>query len=175
MTIRLLLTVWSIRLALLLWALAVIARLHCVGRSLRERDGCWRVVRVMWVTGCLLAVLHVIAVFGYVMHWSHQAAIADTAQRTRQVIGIAFGGGVYFNYLFLFVWTCDATWWCVWPDRYLRRSWLWDLLAIGYLGFIAFNAAVVFESGIIRWLGLLAACVMAAAGCRALVVRNRVR
>lgn len=58
---------------------------------------------------------------------------------------------------------------------YLGRSWLWDLFVIGYLWFMAFNAAVVFESGMIRWLGLLATLVMAATGFRALVATKRVR
>ena len=175
MTVRLLLTVWSIRLALLLFSLAVIARLCRVGRKVSENGGGWKEIRAIWVTGCLLAVVHVLAVFGYVMNWSHQAAIEDTTQRTRQLIGLSFGGGVYFNYAFLLIWICDAMWWCRWPDHYLRRSLSWDVLVIGYLWFIAFNSAVVFESGVIRWLGLAASVAIAAAGCRVLVARKRLR
>ncbi len=174
MTLKLLLTVWTIRLALLLLALAVIARLRGVGRSGSREDGGWKGVRMIWVTGCLLALMHVFAVFGYLLHWSHQAAIDDTAHRTRQMIGISFGGGVYFNYAFLLVWSGDAAWWCGWPDRYLRRSRLWDLLVIGYLWFIAFNATVVFESGMMRWLGALATLVMTMVGFQALVARKSV-
>ena len=173
MTIKIVLTVWSIRLALLLFSLAVIGRLLRLGRLATQ--GGWKTIRAIWVTACLLAVLHVVAVFGYVMNWSHQAAIEDTARRTQQMIGVTFGGGVYFNYMFLLVWTCDAMWWCGWPDRYLRRSQLWDALVIGYLWFIAFNAAVVFESGAIRWLGLLATLVMATVGMGATVARKRIR
>lgn len=174
MIIELFLTIWSIRLALLLFSLAVIVRLCLVGRNVLM-GSVWRAVRVMWVTGCLLAIVHVFAVFGYVMNWSHQAATEDTARRTQQVIGMSFGWGVYFNYAFLLVWTCDATWWCGWPDRYRRRSRLWDFVVIGYLLFIAFNAAVVFETGAIRWVGLLATFAMAVTGSRALAARKRLR
>jgi len=171
---RLLLTVWSIRLALLLLSLAVFARLCGVGAKVSDH-GDWKAVRAIWVLGCLFALLHGFAVFGYVMHWSHQAALEDTMQRTRQLMGVPFGGGVYFNYAFWVIWTIDATWWCGWPDRYLRRSRSWDFLVIGYLWFIAFNATVVFESGVIRWLGLAATIVIAAAGCRVLLARKQLR
>ena len=174
MTMRLLLTVWSIRLALLLFSLAVIARLGGFVRNESDRRG-WKAIRAIWVVACLLALLHGLAVFGYVMHWSHQEAVEDTIQRTRQLIGVPFGGGVYFNYAFWVIWTMDAAWWCGWPDRYLRRSRWWDLLVIGYLWFIAFNATVVFESGVIRWLGLAATIVIAAAACRVLVARKQLR
>lgn len=174
MTIERVLTVWTIRLALLLLSLAVIARLRGAGRDGSGGSGGWKGVRVIWVTGCLLALVHVFAVFGYQLHWSHQAAIDDTADRTRQLTGIPFGGGVYFNYVFLLVWSGDAAWWCGWPDRYLRRSRLWDLLGIGYLWFIAFNATVVFESGTVRWLGALATLVMAMVGFQALAARKSV-
>ena len=170
---RLLLTVWSIRLALLLFSLGVVARLSGIGNQVSDRG--WKAVRAMWVIGCLLALLHGLAVFGYLMQWSHQVAIEDTILRTRQLLGVGFGGGVYFNYAFWLVWTCDATWWCVWPDRYLRRSRSWDFLVIGYLWFIAFNATVVFEPGVIRWLGLVATVVMAGTGYRALFARKRLR
>jgi hypothetical protein len=95
--------------------------------------------------------------------------------RVRQLIGVSFGGGVYFNHVFLLVWIFDATWWCGWPDHYLRRARLWDALVIGYLWFIALNATVVFESGMIRWLGLLGTLVMVVAGIRAMSARKRLR
>jgi len=174
MTLEHLITVWSIRLALLLFFVVVAARWRLASRGAGSGRG-WRVLRLMWVAGCLLALLHVLAIFGYVMDWSHQAAIADTARRTQRAIGVAFGGGVYFNYAFLLAWVCDAAWWCGWPERYLRRAWLWELLVIGYLWFIAFNAAVVFETGIMRWLGLLATLALAGSAFLASAAWNRIR
>jgi len=165
MMLEYVLTVWSIRLSLLLFALVVFLRL-CEFMCLCERGGTahsggtWRSVRAAWVAGCLFAVLHVVAVFAYVMDWNHQAAVNDTARKTQQLIGVSFGGGVYFNYAFLLVWVFDAGWWCVWPAYYRRRAWLWDVSLIGYLWFIAFNATVIFESGITRWLGLLVTLAM---------------
>ncbi len=167
-----LLTIWSIRLALLLFAMAVIARPRRRGRAVVRGLG-WRVPRALWVAGLLLSVVHVIAVFGYLMDWSHQAALDDTARKTRRLVGVSFAGGVYFNYVFLAVWMGDAVWWCGWPARYLRRAWLWDALVIGYLGFIAFNATVIFESGVIRWLGLVAALAVVWAEFRQMSAGNR--
>ena len=175
MTIKFLLTVWSIRLSLLLFATSVVLRARGAGQAGLGGSGTWKVSRAVWIAACLLAVVHVLSVYGYLMNWSHQASVADTARRTQERIGVSFGGGVYFNHLFLLIWTSDAAWWCGWPDRYLRRSVAWDVLVIGYLWFIAFNAAVVFETGATRWVGLFATAAMLAAGWMALVARKRVR
>ena len=174
MTVEFILTVWAIRVALLLLALAVVARWCDLAGRPSQGLG-WRRVRAIWVVGCLFAWLHVLAVFGFVMNWSHQNAIEDTARRTQQQIGVSFGEGVYFNYAFLLVWSCDAAWWCGWADHYRRRAWLWDALVIGYLGFIAFNATVVFESGLTRWVGLAATLALIVTGYQSLVARKRIR
>jgi hypothetical protein len=64
------------------------------------------------------------------------------------------GAGVYFNYLFVALWLLDVAWWWLCPAGYLARpAWLGIALQ-GYLFFIAFNGAVVFASGPIRWVGL---------------------
>lgn len=177
MTIELLMTVWSIRVALLLFALSVVVRWAGHLRWSEAGNG-WRewvcnAARTAWAAGCLLAVLHVVAVFGYQMNWSHRAAFEHTARQTQQSLGLAFGGGVYFNYVFLAIWVADAAWWCGWPIHYRQRPLGWDWGVIGYLWIIAFNATVVFESGATRWVGLLASLVMAATGFGATISRKR--
>jgi len=173
MTLELLTTIWSIRLGLLLLAVVVVFRCHLAARPQPAGGRVWQALRLLWIAGSLLTIVHVVAVFGFVMRWSHQLAIEDTARQTEALIGVSFGGGVYFNYAFLLVWICDAVWWYGWPNAYLRRNRLWDVLVIGYLWFIAFNAAVVFEVGTMRWLGLLATGAIAVVGFQA-VVRKRI-
>ena len=85
------------------------------------------------------------------------------------------GGGLYVNYVFTLVWIGDVLWW--WAEAWrnpqplspraatIRR---WTKGAIhAFLGFIAFNATVVFATGFSRWFGI-AACVLLAlvAGCQ---------
>ncbi len=167
MSLQALLTVWSIRGALVLLGVALVVRCAIRRRDLAGRGG--SAVRVIWVLGCLLAILHVIGVFGYLMHWSHQAALDDTGMKTEQLIGVRFEGGVYFNYLFLLLWGLDAAWWCLLPEVYLQRARLWEVSLIGYLWFIAFNATVVFESGPVRWAGVLVTLLMIAVGIRTIL------
>jgi hypothetical protein len=72
------------------------------------------------------------------------------------LIGIEFGVGLYFNYLFMLVWAIDLIW--IWlanselADRYrwLRLTW------IAYLIFIAFNGVAVFKDGWMRVGGIAA-------------------
>ncbi|MEM9702861.1 MAG: hypothetical protein AAF907_10520, partial [Planctomycetota bacterium] len=52
------------------------------------------------------------------------------------------------------VWTGDAVWRLVRPADYLDRSAALDRTIVGFLGFIAFNGAVVFADGPTRWIGL---------------------
>jgi hypothetical protein len=112
----------------------------------------------VWTLAFLLCVGHVLAAFHLVHHWSHSAAYRDTAEQTRQLLGVAYGAGVYFNYAFLFVWAVDVGWtWAAGsvPNRPL--PW-WIRLGRWYLLFIAFNGAVVFASGAWRWVGAAVTC-----------------
>ena len=93
--------------------------------------------------GLILAIVHTILSFAIVHDWSHSDAVNVTARQTAAIYGVAFGGGVYVNYLFLATWLGDALWW--------RRSGpaqgpiLWLIRAF-YLVIIG-NAAIVFASG----------------------------
>lgn len=85
----------------------------------------------------------------------------STARETEQLIGMAFGEGFYFNYLFLLVWIADVLIWWLRPERYeTRPPWL-KYGTHAYLFFIAFNGAVIFESGVTRIGGILAVVIFA--------------
>ena len=136
----------SVRLALLCYAATV------AGRLLGFRG---RKIRFLWTVGCLLFIVHVAAAFHYVHHWSHQAAVRTTATETRQLLGVAFGEGLWFSYVFVLLWLADAVWWWSSATSYLQRPRWLNLALHGYLLFIAFNGAVIFEAGPTRLFGLL--------------------
>jgi len=131
-------TRWTIWIALALYVAALGAR---PAPRLRQ----WA-----WTLGCLFYLAHVAAAFHFYHHWSHAAAYQHTARRTAEVMGLDWGGGLYWNYAFTLVWLGDVIWtWfgLRWPP--------WAGAAVpGFLAFMAFNATVVFGTGPIRWLGL---------------------
>lgn len=148
-----LLTSWTIRLALVGYAAVLAWRVSDSSSSLAASRR-WRWV---WTLSCLCFLLHVISAFHFYHHWSHAHAIADTAEQTEKLMGLAFGEGLYFSYLFLIVWVADVVWWW-WNESSYRNRPRWLGVAIQlYLLFIAFNGAIVFKSGVIRYAGLAAA------------------
>ena len=65
------------------------------------------------------------------------------------------GEGIYMSYLFAILWAADAIWWWTRPEHFARRSPWIDRSMHGFMLFMVFNGMVVFESGPIRWAGLL--------------------
>ena len=149
-------TLNTVRIALVCYAIVVGFLLaECRGRR-------WRILlRPMWTIGCIAIVAHVVAAFHYTHHWSQQDAIQSTARKTEQLIGWAFGEGLYFNYLFLLVWIADVLFWWLRPERYETRPACLEYGIHGYLFFIAFNGAVIFESGVTRIGGIVAIVIFA--------------
>jgi hypothetical protein len=154
-----LLTRWTVRLALACYVACLAgwlaAPVGMPGRSLRLA-GPW-----LWTAGCLLFLLHVASAFHFYHHWSHAAAWESTAAETDALLGIRFGEGIYFSYAFALFWAADVLW--MWAGR----VWIADMpgsgvrMAVqGYLLFIAFNGAIVFEAGPTRWAGLAACLVL---------------
>ena len=85
-----------------------------------------------------------------------ESAIESTARQTQKLVGSEFGEGLYFNSLFLLVWTADVLFWWINPERYETRP-AWVEYGIhGFLFFIAINGAVIFESGVTRIGGTVA-------------------
>jgi hypothetical protein len=141
-----LLTRWTVRYAVAFYV-----------ASLATRGFAPKSSRIAWTVGCLAYLLHVAAAFAYYHDWSHDQAYTFTAQQTNDVVGIDWGGGLYVNYWFTLVWIGDATWWWLNAESYRHRPRWLDASIHGFLGFIVFNATVVFATGFSRWFGI-AAC-----------------
>ncbi|QEG38763.1 hypothetical protein [Roseimaritima ulvae] len=128
---------------------------------LRAYKGCFpanrwvRCERGTYAAGGVLMVVHVLVAYGFFHGWSHAAALAHTAEQTRQTVGWAFAGGLYFNFLFVGVYLTDIGWRARvggWEQRtprvmaYTMDSFLW---------FIVVMSTVVFESGAVRWFAVM--------------------
>jgi len=144
---------WSVRAALLCYVVVVAYLL------LRKQPS--RVVDAIWTAGCVLFCGHVIAALHYYHHWSHAHAFKDTAVQTEALLGLRFGYGIYFSYLFTLLWVVDV--YSIWTSKAWRASRRWLLMTHGYLFFIAVNGAIIFHTGVTRWFGITA-CVLLA-GC----------
>ncbi len=143
------LTLWTIRLSLAAYALWLAMRLLPRDRLPTGR----RVMASRWLytIACALFLAHVACAFQFYHHWSHRSALDDTARQTEEMLGVAFGEGIYFSYLFLVLWVADVAWMWLWPQH--RPAWLTGALQL-YLAFIALNGAIVFEAGVTRWVGI---------------------
>jgi hypothetical protein len=110
--------------------------------------------RALWTAACILLWIHVACAFQFAHHWSHAEAYAHTARQTDEVVGLDWGGGTYFNYLLMVLWAGDAAWWWLAPRSFRARPPIIGGILRGFVAFMAFNAAVVFVSGPLRWVAL---------------------
>ncbi len=124
------------------------------------------VSRWLYTAACAFFLAHVACAFHFYHGWSHQAALDDTAQQTEEMLGFAFGEGIYFSYLFTLLWVVDIVWLWLWPRQ--RMGWLTAAVQL-YMAFIALNGAVVFESGVTRWVGIPVAMLLGVLAIRRLV------
>lgn len=167
-------TLWTIRAAL---ACAFVAALLVMVNPSRERHA--RLPLLLWTVACGLFLGHVAAAFHYYHNWTHALAVQDTAQRTADLIGWRFGGGVYFNYLFGVLWLCDVL--LLWHRKLQRGASTREIssspkgaspdseatvhpLRIAWIVFFLFmvvNGAIVFVSGPVRWIAAAALLVLA--------------
>jgi len=175
------LTRWTIRLALACYVAYLAGWL-----TIRRED--WpRISRWVWTLGCVLFVAHVACAFHFFHHWSHQVAWQTTAEETERLLGVAFGNGLYGSYLFLAAWVLDVVWLWTAPlaggspqsaapsvaisvplaGRSRGQTPWWRVLVHIFLLFIAFNGAIVFESGPTRWAGIVAVVLLAILAGRA--------
>ena len=115
------------------------------------------------LAGLVACVVHILVAMADRHGWSHQAAVLDTARQTAEVFGVAWGGGVYVNYLFLAMWLADLIRWRTDPRRHLQQpQWARWALRTFYL-VIVFNAAVVFAAPDRRLAGLVVTAALLAA------------
>jgi hypothetical protein len=137
----------------------------------RARLQCW-----LWTTGWALLVVHTAAAFQFVHHWSHAAAVASTARQTEELLGVTFGGGVWFNYAAIVVWGADVAFW--WrrkqnPGVSETPQVLWSVTVQAYLAMMVVSATVVF--GPRFWWIIAAAFAAGIAVARASASRERQR
>lgn len=154
-----LLTLWTIRLALVLYTWVLVGLLTV---SPAQRPA----LRFVWAASVGLFLIHVALAFHFYHGWSHARAFAHTASETERLMGVRFGYGIYFNHLFAVVWLWDAIDWLRRPTRYKACNPKLHLVVHSYLFFIAFNGAVIFEDGPVRWIGIAASLVIATLAIR---------
>ena len=82
--------------------------------------------------------------------WTSRAALIDTARRTAAVTGVAWGGGIFVNYLFLAVWLADGLWWWAAPVAYHRRPVVLERARLALFVFMFLNGAIVFAGNAAR-------------------------
>ena len=87
-------TIWTVRLATLLYVAAL--AIWVTANSPRGR----KIARLGWTAACLCYLAHVYGAFAFMHGWSHASAYLETARQTQELFGLAWGGGIYFNYLF---------------------------------------------------------------------------
>ena len=149
-------TRWTVRLAMMLYVGSLAMR-----GAPQQRRCWWDWSGYLWTAGCLAYLLHVICAFAFYHHWSHTDAYETTAKRTAETVGLHSGMGLYANYVFTLVWVADVCWWWLRNEQYALRSKVIAGAIQGFLGFMAFNATVVFATGFSRWLGV-AGCLLLA-------------
>src|SRR5262245_58014595 len=110
------LTRWSVRAALACYLLALALRAHAYEKPVWIAGA-----RLAWTGGFLMFLVHVACAFHSYHDWSHRAAYEATARDTQEVVGLAWGGGLYANYAFAFVWGMDVLWWWLQPTGYRAR------------------------------------------------------
>lgn len=138
-------------MALGCYALAAIAFLFS-----NERTPWLRWARWAWTAGGLIFLAHVFCAFNFYHGWSHTAAYRETARQTGETMGWGWGGGLFISYGFTAAWVLDVIcWWRQGLESYARRP--KNLMRVwhGFFFFIVFSGTVIFETGVVRWLGLL--------------------
>jgi hypothetical protein len=110
--------------------------------------------RLVWTFACVSLLAHVACAFHFYHGWSHDSAYRDTARQTAEVVGLNWGGGLYINYVLVAAWVADVVWWWRGLEAYRLRPAPLVAAWQGFLLFIFFNGTVIFEAGLLRWLGL---------------------
>jgi hypothetical protein len=115
----------------------------------------------VFASGALLCALHFVAVFQWHHAWSHESAVAATAVQTAALFGIGWGGGVWFNYVFLALWAGDAIAWARDPLSATRPPSRGAWIRRSFYALIIVNAAVVFVPWPMQVLGVAICAVLA--------------
>lgn len=113
-----------------------------------------RMARWIWIASAAAFAIHVMCAFHFFHGWSHTAAFIETARQTKEMTGVASGGGLYLNYAFTVWWVVDAVWWlCAGDKAYVERNRRITSALHGFFVFMFVNGAIVFGRGPVRWYG----------------------
>jgi hypothetical protein len=160
-------TIWTIRIALicmfgtlLLFVLQGSSTAKVSALEEKQASTAMEAAKHLWVLGSFFSLLHAMAAMIFYHSGSHEIAMADTARQTKALLGVSVGIGIYFNYAFVGCWLMDAMWWIARPNSYESRTKIFNWLIYGFLIFIAINGAIVFETGIIRWVSVFGIAVL---------------
>ena len=119
----------------------------------RRQPTAWPSALCLWSLGLIAFLAHFVCAFHFEYKWSHDQALAATAQQTAEVTGTDTGIGLYFNYAFMLVWLVDCVWWhLAKPSHETRPAWL-GVGIHGFMLFMWFNATVVFGTPLGQALG----------------------
>jgi hypothetical protein len=144
LTTQQLFSLWMVRLSCLLY-FAALARWSVNPSQFPKRT---------WTAACLFYLLHMITAFAFFHNFSHTEAYEATARQTRQLMGVNYGGGLYWNYAFTAVWIADVLW--AWLGNYTQRARWITSSTHAFLAFMFCNATVVFGKGWVRIAGATA-------------------
>jgi len=135
-------TLWTARLAMLLYA----AALACLLTN--------RPARLVYTAGAIVFLAHVAAAVHFRHHWSHAEALENVRRQTAAMTGVTSGIGLWLNYAFAAVWAADVVW--LWTAGAVRPRSRWITIALhGFLLFMAVNATIVFPTGPTRAAGIV--------------------
>ena len=139
---------YTIRLALVYYAVALTLLLRANRIDLQKSSSIIRLARTCWTLAWLTYLVHLAMAFHYAHGWSH----ADAIRHTEEVSG--FGPGIFVSHFFTLVWTADVAARWLAPQRYAGRPAWMDWTLHIFMLFVVFNGTVVFETGLIRWAGV---------------------
>ncbi len=135
----------------------------------RGRDDLRYVARNVWTVGCAFFLAHVFCAFNYYYLWSHSIAYTETGRQTANVVGEAWGVGVYVGYVFTLLWLSDVAWWWLSPQTHKQRPRILTVAFHTFLFFVIFNGTVIFKYGMTRIAGIIVSLALV---CLWLMKRN---
>ena len=145
----------TIHLALIEYAIALWLMMSMTLPDWEAQTTTGRFARHAWTWSCITLLIHVACAFHFTHHWSQARALEQTRRES------GFAEGLYVNYALIALWIADSAWWQLAPNSYARRHRGIDRALHGFMFFIAFNATVVFETGPVRYAGLIATLLLA--------------
>jgi hypothetical protein len=105
--------------------------------------------RLVWTFSFIAYAIHFVTAFAKYHHWSHSSAYEHVEESS------GFGPGIFVSYAFTLLWLLDVLWSWVYPASYWNRSRWLNRSLVAFMAFIVFNGTVVYESGGIRWVGVV--------------------